>query len=509
MPLPTSGPLSLTDIQTEFGGSNPIGLNEYYAGGGLVPAGTTGTNGAVPSSGQIAISNFYGTQAYYTLSKSLRFRRSATAFLNRTPATTTNRRTYTWSGWVKLGQLSVSRNLFCGYEGDENFSTNFGFNSLNQFFLGSTVSGSQSNGFYAETIAVFRDPSAWYHVVVTVDTTQASVTNALKLYINNVQQTLQNFGGGTPGYGGGQNQQTFINLNTAVQRIGQTSPPNDGRFDGYMAEVNFIDGQALTPSSFGAANANLGGMWQPAKYTGTYGTNGYYLQFTNTTSTTTLVADSSGNGNNWTPNNISLTAGVTYDSMTDVPTLTNATTANYCVLNPLDKNTSITASNGNLTVTTPSGFVLIRSTMFLTSDKYYWEVTCTTTGNGFLGISSAAESLSSRGAETANSATVSTANGNLRTSGSDSAYGSSVSNGDVMIFALDMTSGRFWAGKNGTWFASGNPAAGTNAGKTGLTVAVSPSISLYDNENYSANFGQRPFAYTPPTGFLALNAFNI
>jgi hypothetical protein len=199
----------------------------------------------------------------------------------------------------------------------------------------------------------------------------------------------------------------------------------------------------------------------------------------------------------------------TNDRMTDVPTLTSATAANYCVLNPLDKNTSITASNGNLTATTPSGFALIRSTMFLTSDKYYWEVTCTTTGNGFVGISSASESLSSRGAETANSATISTANGNLRTSGSDSAYGSAISNGDVMIFALDMTSGKFWAGKNGTWFASGNPAAGTNAGKTGLTVAVSPSISLYDNENYSANFGQQPFAYTAPSGFVALNTFNL
>jgi hypothetical protein len=195
--------------------------------------------------------------------------------------------------------------------------------------------------------------------------------------------------------------------------------------------------------------------------------------------------------------------------MNDVPTLTSATTANYCVLNPLDKNTSITASNGNLTATTPSGFALIRSTMFLPTGKYYWEVTCTTTGNGFVGISSAGESLSSRGAETANSATISTSNGNLRTSGADSAYGSAISNGDVMIFALDMTSGKFWAGKNGTWFASGDPAAGTNAGKTGLTVAVAPSISLYDSENYSANFGQRPFSYTPPTGFLPLNTYNL
>ena len=106
-------------------------------------------------------------------------------------------------------------------------------------------------------------------------------------------------------------------------------------FDGYLTEINFIDGQALTPSSFGSTNTTTG-VWQPIKYTGTYGTNGFYLNFGNNASTTTLGYDTSGNSNNWTTNNISLTAGSTYDSMTDVPTLTSATVANYAVLNPID-----------------------------------------------------------------------------------------------------------------------------------------------------------------------------
>jgi hypothetical protein len=105
-------------------------------------------------------------------------------------------------------------------------------------------------------------------------------------------------------------------------------------YDGYLTEINFIDGQALTPNSFGTINSY--GVWQPITYGGSYGTNGFYLPFTNNASTTTLGYDFSPQGNNWTTNNISLTAGSTYDSMTDVPTLTSATAANYAVMNPLD-----------------------------------------------------------------------------------------------------------------------------------------------------------------------------
>jgi hypothetical protein len=116
-------------------------------------------------------------------------------------------------------------------------------------------------------------------------------------------------------------------------------------FDGYLAEINFIDGQALTPNSFGTFNSY--GVWQPITYGGSYGTNGFYLPFSNNASTTTLGYDFSPNGNNWTTNNISLTAGATYDSMTDVPTLTSATAANYCVYaNPLWVGQRLLAGHG-------------------------------------------------------------------------------------------------------------------------------------------------------------------
>jgi hypothetical protein len=144
-----------------------------------------------------------------------------------------------------------------------------------------------------------------------------------------------------------------------------------------MAEINFVDGQALAPTAFGAFSTY--NQWLPIKYAGTYGTNGFYLPFTNTTSTSTLVADSSGNANNWTPNNISLTAGSTYDSLTDVPTLTSETVANYAVMNPLSNGAAV-PTNGNLTQGASSPNTRCNSTIFVSSAKWYFEVTVNTAG---------------------------------------------------------------------------------------------------------------------------------
>ena len=121
-----------------------------------------------------------------------------------------------------------------------------------------------------------------------------------------------------------------------------------------MSEINFVDGQALTPASFGQTSATTG-VWIPKAYTGTYGTNGFYLKFTNTASTSTLGNDFSGNSNTWTVNNISLTSGITYDSMTDVPTLTSATASNFATLNPVKTGSTSTLSGGNLNYVSPSG----------------------------------------------------------------------------------------------------------------------------------------------------------
>ena len=172
------------------------------------------------------------------------------------------------------------------------------------------------------------------------DTTQATAADRVKFYVNG--QQITSFA--TASYPT-QNSTWPINSTTPHQISGSTYAAQQ-YFDGEMAEVNFVDGQALTPTSFGASS--IYNQWLPIRYAGTYGTNGFYLPFTNTASTSTLVADSSGNANNWTPNNISLTAGSTYDSLTDVPTLTSTTVANYAVINPLQVATNSTISDGNL-----------------------------------------------------------------------------------------------------------------------------------------------------------------
>jgi len=444
----------------------------------------------------------FGASGGYTIDRSLRFRSSASAYLSRTPASAGNRKTWTWSGWVKRGSLGVYSALFaCNNAaggGDE-----IGFTNADALQLG-TNGGNQ---IWLVTSQVFRDPSAWYHIVASVDTTQATASNRAKLYVNGVQVTAL----GTATYPT-QNADT-TNFNTTSQHLlggGYVS------LDGYMTEVNFIDGQALDPTYFGEYNEDTG-VWQPIKYTGTYGTNGFYLNFSDNTSTTTLGYDTSGNGNNWTANNISLTSGVTYDSMTDVPTLTSEDAANYATLNPLDKYSStIGTSEANLKLISTSGgaYQQIRNTFGMSSGKWYMEWVLVSQGTaGRTGaslvksnspLSGAAGSdlyswvYHATGSAYFNNTTIALSTGALAL-------------GDLVMYAFDVDTGSFWMGKNGTWANSGNPTTGANPLYTGLTAdAFFFGGWAYNTSDVVAmNFGQRPFAYTPPTGFKSLNTYNL
>jgi len=307
----------------------------------------------------------------YNLTKSLRLRSSASAYLNRTPSVAGNRKTWTFSTWVKRGQFVGG--MYQGYVSTSSF-TAFGWGGADAttLFMQDFVNGSYN--LVWESSALFRDPAAWYHVIFAYDSTQASSSNALKLYVNGVQQTLS-----FTAYSGAyvQNRDSFINA-TNSQQIGTYS--NSVFYDGYLAEINFVDGQQLTASSFGSTNTTTG-VWQPARYTGAYGTNGFYLPFTNTTSTTTLGYDFSGNSNNFTTNNFSLTAGVNYDSMNDVPTLTSATQANYPTLNYIWRGSyggTLNLTNGNLsgaTVQANSDNDIPATMAMPGTGKWYWECT--------------------------------------------------------------------------------------------------------------------------------------
>jgi hypothetical protein len=229
----------------------------------------------------------------YVIENSLRFRASASAFLSRTPLTASNRRTWTWSGWVKRGNLGTAQVIFsAGITGNGNTNTQLFFQTDNTLTFQDHNQGVTNFAVYTTT-AVFRDPSAWYHIVLSVDSTQATAANRVRIYVNGVQQTL------TASVVVSQNYDFQVN-NTVIQYIGFGA---SGYLDGYMAEVNFIDGQALTPSSFGSTNPTTG-VWQPERYMGTYGVNGYYLDFSGVTGTSRnyLTYSQLIGGTNWSLN---------------------------------------------------------------------------------------------------------------------------------------------------------------------------------------------------------------
>lgn len=416
---------------------------------------------------------FFTRTSGYNIANSLRFRASASAYLNRTFSTPTSSTIYTWSGWVKRGALGSTAYLF-----GASTTTNFGFNSSNNIVL--TLAGTTA----VTTSAVYRDPSAWYHVVYTQNGA------AQTIYVNGVSA------------GTGTTSNTVFNTAIAHQ-ISAANTTN--YFDGYLAEVNFIDGQALTPSSFGAIDAN--GVWSPTAYSGTYGTNGFYLKFADNSgaTATTIGKDSSGNGNNWTPNNISVTAGTTYDSMIDSPT--NAASAtqpvgNYCVLNPIDKAAAASWTNGNLSYSQPTGVGGIKGTFGVSSGKWYWEVIPTANGQiiGMCPITVAGQTADFTTAQGAYG--YYWTNGNKYVNGVSSAYGASYAINDVIGVALDLTALTITFYKNNV---SQGAITGVPAGTYCAGITNAAGITTTGN----INFGQQPFTYTPPSGYKALCTANL
>ena len=443
----------------------------------------------------------------FQVSNSLRFRSSASAYLNRTPSVAGNRQTWTLSFWMKIGTNTSNVSLFSNLNSSavSGFSFDFTPTTFNIYDYTSAFV------WQLTTTQVFRDPSAWYHVVFVADTTQATASNRVKLYVNGSQVTAFS----TASYPS-QNYQALWNTTAyaAIGRVGSYTP--SGYFDGYMAEVNFIDGQALTPSSFGSINATTG-VWQPAQYTGSYGTNGFYLKFNNGTSTTTLGNDSSGNGNNWTTNNISLTAGSTYDWMIDSPTSYAGSSygvGNYAVLNPVGgaySGSACALSQGNLyaVITSTTNVAEVSSTIGVPSGKWYWETNVVSVNTTYaygcvLGISNqASNGTSANFAVTGYFYNAKDGNKITTVSGSiaSSSYGATYTNGDVIGVAFDATAGTLTFYKNGT-------SQGTAF--TGISASTwYARVSSNDGCTVAVNFGQRPFAYTPPSGFKSLCTQNL
>jgi hypothetical protein len=441
-----------------------------------------------------------GAQKEYEIARSLRFNSADSAYLSRTFGTATSATIYTLSLWVKRGLITGTYRLF-----GASTTTFLTFNSSDQINI--TLNGTSA----ATTTAVYRDPSAWYHIVYQQN------GNAQTIYVNNVSVAT-----GTT---------AAAVFNTAIaHQIGAANTTN--YYNGYMAEVNFIDGQALTPSSFGETSSTTG-VWIPKRYTGTYGTNGFYLSFANNASTTTLgyddaggIAGSGAGSNDWTLNNFSVTAGVGNDSLTDSPT------NNFPTLSPIDKNASSVLSNGNLNFTLNSTAATfgVKSTFSIPrSGKWYWEVT-NVIANPYLVLLGLAKAVQLGSSTTLGTGTTMGISWSEFAS-YDQSYvtdwaaipvnswagmSSPKAANDVVMIAIDSDNGKLWFGKNGTWWntsGTANPATGTDPrfSSIDMTQEWMPYAQAYFTTypDLAFNFGQRPFAYTAPSGFKALSSQNI
>lgn len=455
---------------------------------------------------QTGLAKAAGTTGYQ-IARSLRFNSADSAYLNRTTGTASNRKTWTWSGWVKRSKLSTTQSIY-GSSISGN-ATQIFFDSSDRLWLYGSVSASVVLSLL--TTQVFRDTSAWYHIVVLLDTTQATAANRARMFVNGVEVTVFT----TATY---PTQNTDMLVNSAnPHNIGRDPFSTSNLCDFYLTETYFIDGQGLTASSFGETDANTG-VWIPKQVTGmTYGTNGYYINFSDNSGVTaaTLGKDSSGNSNNYTPNNFSVTAGVGNDSLVDSPTNYGTDTGaggevrgNYATLNPLSSNTSMTLVNGNLDVssgTTATNFNAY-SSIAMSSGKFYCEVFMTTvTSATMIGVCPSTFDSSSARFYTLSGGVGYFNDGNKYVSNVASAYGATYTANDVIGIALDMNAQTVTFYKNGT--SQGTISASLTAGVPYYFVTSDGSSSTGISQSW--NFGQRPFAYAAPSGFKAVCSTNL
>ena len=467
-----------------------------------------------------------------TIERSLKFHAADNTRLVRTIGSTSNRRTFTYSWWLKRTMKSAEQYLW--YNGHASSTPYFDarFEANTHEFQIQDYHGGSSRPIRFITRRRFKDGNSWYHFVYAVDTTQGVASNRVKLYVNGVQETSFS----TETYPS-QNFDSSANVSGNLQVWGTNKEGTSNDLDGYLAEAHLVDGQQLTPSSFGYTDPQTG-IWRPKKYEGTHGTNGFYLDFNDNSAATaaTIGKDRSGNGNDFTPSNFSVSTGVGNDSSLDTPS------NNFCTWNAQFGNPSnyLIPSEGNLQCNGASGNNHMRqqSTKVLHSGKWYAEfkiISGYDSANGTIRLGVCTPNAGHRatnndGFSYENSNNFTTVNYAMHEgkvyqdiSASETTILSSLTtfaNGDTLGIALDLDNDRFFVSKNGTFFSNGtgtqDPATGANPLYSGGVLTSRKNLDgfviaagVYSDKVVTADFGQHGFAYTPPTGFKAICSNNI
>ena len=453
-----------------------------------------------------------GTQdTGYEISNSLRFNEPDGAHLSRTPSSAGNRKTWTFSCWIKRSGLQADVGDFQAF-----FTAGSGSNR-DEFFW------EASNGHYdklawygnyggtaygVRTSSVFRDVSAWYHIVWVGDTTQGTEANRLKLYINGTQQTLTEFNSGFLS----QNTDMYFN-NTTEHEIGSYTGETQ-HLAGYMSEIHHIDGQALDPTYFAETNSN--GVWIPKEYTGSYGTNGFFMEFKQTgtsANSSGMGADTSGNDHHFTPSNLNA-----YDVVPDTPT------NNFCTLNSLS--TRSTLSEGNLKYLSPQGATT--STIAVANGQWYMEFLIVTQGgilSGFVESSYSPIVGTNQPWDHGDGIFYYTNTGQKAFGSSQfSDYAATSTNGDIIGVAIDIDNNTIQFYKNGSalgsisntftdgafyTFVESDATSATNS--TGIVNFGHDSSFAGQKtaQNNSDENGYGDFYYTPPSGYYSICTKNL
>ena len=436
----------------------------------------------------------------YEISNSLRFNDDDSPSLDRTPSSEGNRKTFTFSTWVKRSKIGGQQTIFLAYGAQNNLGyVNINFATNNQINIG----GWSAN--WLTTTAVFRDPSAWYHIVWAVDTTDSTANDRIKLYVNGTQITDFSTRNNP-----NQNDDFAVNDDVAHNIGSRRSKSDDDYFDGYMTETHLVDGTAKAPTDFGEFDDN--GVWIPKKYTGTYGTNGFFLQFKQTgtsANSSGIGADTSGNDHHWTPVNLAAT-DVTEDTCTN----------NFATFNPLIRG-AYTLSEGNCKITGGSSETIDNSgvaTISMDSGKFYCEMKPTDVGGepnfGIIeidGWNQGSNSYAFNGYFYKRSGQKIPYAGS---GGSNADYGSAISANDIVSLLYDADNGTLSFYLNGS--SQGDAFTSIDTSKTwtfitwdntgtGRSIVEAnfgnPSFSI-SSGNTDGKYGN--FEYAPPSGYYAL-----